>query len=860
LIEKNTGRFGLIVIWIVFLSGAISCIPLVQDVAFDLLIGDRFGADPGEPEYLPQAFVNWETPHVSPLDVSPDGSTLFAVNTPDNRVELFDLESDMPLPIGSVSVGLDPVSVRARSDSEIWVANHISDSISIVDVARLNVVKTIRCGDEPTDIGFAAGRAFVVCSQLNEVWVYNLSDLNSPPTILAIAGEDPRAVAVSPDGLQVYVAIFESGNDTSIVPHRSVSDPVGPYGGQNPVPISNRPFPEELMPPTGQPPRVAHLVRKDPQSGAWLDDNQTDWSQMVSWNLHDHDLAVINAESLEVGYVSSLMNLNMNLAVLPDGQVTVIGTEATNHIRFEPELTARFVHSVIGEANPAAMTATRIEDLNPHLAEAYASRTSTLPDEQRALSIADPRAIVWSADGRTGYVAGMGTNNVIVVDASLTRQAQFGVGEGPTGLRLDEQRGRLYVLNKFEATISVIDTGSLSELDRVAMFDPTPRAVRNGRPMLYDARRTSGLGVTACASCHVDARLDQLSWDLGNPDGQIDAFNQVCDDIGVVRVFDPADCEDFHPLKGPMTTQTLQGIIGTEPLHWRGDRNSLKDFNPAFVSLNGNDRPLTDEEMAAFEAFLETIRFPPNPFRNLDNSLKSELFGGNPIRGQESFLRDEIDGNDDVPIVSCNRCHQLPIGTQRAVAPAIRMRTPQSMKVPQLRNLYEKTGFSKDSQSNNRGFGFAHSGEMATLEEFLSFEVFLFGEDDAGRQKRQDVISFIMSLSVDTHAAIGQQATLDGTNNGDPRIGELLDLMLTLADTGQVGLVVKGWAGGEARGYAYVGDGVFQSDRAWEQRSAAELRAAATSGNELTWTVVPLGSAVRIGIDRDSDGVLDGDE
>ena len=54
--------------------------------------------------------------------------------------------------------------------------------------------------------------------------------------------------------------------------------------------------------------------------------------------------------------------------------------------------------------------------------------------------------------------------------------------------------GRAYVLNRFDATISVLDTASLTELTRVAFFDPTPAVIRTGRPMLYDTQRTSGTG------------------------------------------------------------------------------------------------------------------------------------------------------------------------------------------------------------------------------------------------------------------------------------------------------------------------------------------------------------------------------
>ena len=84
--------------------------------------------------------------------------------------------------------------------------------------------------------------------------------------------------------------------------------------------------------------------------------------------------------------------------------------------------------------------------------------------------------------------------------------------------------------------------------------------------------------------------------------------------------------------------------------------------------------------------------------------------------------------------------------------------------------------------------------------------------------------------------------------------------MLSLADAGAVGVVVKGRQGGITRGYAYLGAGQFQSDRAAESLSAAALRAAAAPGSELTYTVVPEGCQTRIGVDRDSDGFLDRDE
>ena len=78
------------------------------------------------------SFVLFESGQVRPLALSPDGRTLFAVNTPDNRLEVFHVSEKGLNHLGSISVGLEPVSVAARSNNEVWVVNHLSDSISIV--------------------------------------------------------------------------------------------------------------------------------------------------------------------------------------------------------------------------------------------------------------------------------------------------------------------------------------------------------------------------------------------------------------------------------------------------------------------------------------------------------------------------------------------------------------------------------------------------------------------------------------------------------------------------------------------------------------------------------------------------------
>ena len=868
-----------------------------------------------------QTFVNWETPHVHPLDLTPAGTRLLAVNTPDDRLEVFDASGPDLVRLPAIPVGIDPVSVRARGETEAWVVNHVSDSISIVDLVTGRVRATLQTEDEPCDVVFAGDpeRAFVTCSQVNTVLVFDPADLDAAPTEIAIDGEDPRALAVSNDGMTVYAAIYESGNATTILggrptnstPPDVVSDPLGPHGGLNPFPNAGANWDPSLNTDLPPPPKVDLIVRKDDQD-RWLDDIGGDWTQLVSgslaansgrpvgWDMPDRDVAVIATDTLAVMYLTRLMNINMAIAVRADDSVTVVGTDATNERRFEANNNGTFVRALMADVGQAKA----VHDLNPHL-----SYTVTqAPQALRDLSIGDPRGIAWRSDGAVGYVTGMGSNNLILVDGSGNRlSTPIEVGEGPTGIVLHEPSSRAFVLNKFDSSISVVDTVLEVENERVPFYDPSPDAIKVGRKHLYDTHATSGLGQVSCASCHVDARMDRLAWDLGDPSGPMgDLVGQnLGANLPVLQIdgFTPP-----HPMKGPMTTQTLQDIIGLEPLHWRGDKSGIEEFNPAFVNLQGDDTLLTATEMQELEDFLATIHFPPNPNRNLDNTLPTDLplpghfttgaFGpaGQPLpngNAQSAFDNLYQPPHIFAQGVSCITCHTVPSGTgsnwtwngvgfdplplgpdgESHLTVVELLGNDFASKVPQLRNMHEKTGFNLTQLENNAGFGYRTSGVDDSLERFLSRNIFELAND----QEVADLVAFMLSFaggdltgsdgseelrppsspSKDTHAAVGAQATLgSGLQPTGPSVAELI----AIADTSSVGLVAKSLQNDEARGYVYTGASSWQSDRSAEVETTASLESKAAAGAEITYTVVPLGTQNRIGIDRDGDGYFDRDE
>lgn len=904
-------------------------------------------------------FVNWETGHVSPLALTPDGKKLLAVNTADNRLEVFviprpaagprsTLPSLPPMPLagGSIPVGLDPISVRARSNNEAWVVNGISDSISIVNLRTMNVIRTLNTEDEPADVVFAGSplRAFVTCGQASKLMIFDLADLDAAPTILDIEGEEPRAMAVSPDGSKVYIAVFESGNNTTILGAHGqgsvVQHVAGPYGGQDPPPNDGVNFNPPINPnlPVAAPP-MGLIVKKNAQ-GEWWDDNTGNWTdfvtgllapvtgRIVGWDMIDNDVIVVDANTLDMSALTGMMNLCMAISVNPaSGNVTVVGTEATNHIRFEPVLKSRFVRVNLAIGSLADPDAPTISDLNPHLDYSDAqiaaqADAGTASQALRDQSLGDPRAVIWTADGSKGYVTGMGSNNVIAIDATGARLGNpIVVGEGPTGAVLNGDGSRLYVLNKFGSSISVVDTASNGVVSTLPIHDPSPSAIKLGRKFQYDTHLTSGLGQVSCAACHVDAKIDRIAWDLGNPAGEMVDFGQNCGyDLESV-------CEDFHPMKGPMLTQTLQDIVGHEPLHWRGDKPGVEDFNGAFTGLQGDDVQLTDPEMQLYEDFLATIAMPPNPFRNLDNSLPTSVvlehqlasgrfddegglqFGepmlpGNAVDGMDVFRFRPQHAAGPGQTATCRMCHAFPMGSgapvifngDRANFPILGEYVPippgpkgehylmttglsfaqkrRTFKVPQLRNLYKRVGFERASERSRNGFGFFNDGGEQLEQFFARFPNFV------SDQEVSDMVAFMLAFSggdlpstpgelleppgalgQDTHAAVGKQLTFNAANVNDAGAIAYLDSLIAIADAGKIGLVAKGRVAAVQRGYVYVGGGQFQSDKAGDALVAtAALRGGAGVGSELTFTAVPIGTQVRIGIDRDADGIADGDE
>jgi len=895
-----------------------------------------------------QSFVTFESGQVRPLALSPDRTHLFAVNTPDNRLEIFSVGGSGDLVhSGSVPVGLEPVAVAARTNTEVWVVNHLSDSVSIVDVSSNppRVTRTLLVGDEPRDIVFAGtsgNRAFITTAHRGQnsgvppsdlttaglgradVWVFDATNLGNtlggtPLTKLTFFGDTPRALAASPSGNRVYAAVFHSGNRTATINEAGVCDDASGSPNNTVAPactVNGTTLPGGTPNPDTnvqgvKGPEVGLVVRFNPADNHWEDRLGRAWDPVIKFTLPDLDVFVIDASAATPGppttgvqNFAGVGTILFNMVTNPvSGKIYVTNTDARNEVRFEgpgtiastmpPMTTGGAPFTVRGHLHEARVTvldpnsgSVNARHLNKHLDTAASYPQPGLA--AKADSLATPLGMAVTSDGTTLYVAAFGTAAVGVFDTAQLEANTFTPsvmnhipvsGGGPSGLVLNEAQGKLYVFNRFDNSVSVIDTTVNAEVDHLPVFNPEPASVVAGRPMLYDALATSSNGEASCSSCHIFGDFDSLAWDLGNPDDVQLADNNTFE----FNLNCPAN---FHPIKGPMTTQTLRGMANDGPMHWRGDRsgannpggNSLDEnaafnrFLPAFDSLIGRgspDAPVSATDMQKFADFILQVMMPPNPVRALDNSLNSDQANGRAIFTNTNRLSDTVR--------FCGGCHTLDpandhFGTQGRMSFEGEV---QCFKIPQLRNMYQKVGMfgmaansqikaSPNTQGANefgnqgpqiRGFGFIHDGSVDRLFHFHRAQVF-----DLTETESQQMEQFMMAFDTDLAPIVGQQITLTSANSGV--VGPRIDLMIARAALNECDVVVKGNLGGVQRGWVRQANGAFKSDRAADATlTDAQLRAqAATAGQERTYTCVPFGSGTRIGIDRDLDGCLDFDD
>lgn len=986
-----------------------------------------------EPPQAKADFIGFESGQVRPIAKSIDGKQLLVTNTSNNSLDIFSINSTGELSLEqSLPVGLEPVSVAIHQQTA-WVVNHVSDSISLIDIASTpaKIIRTLLVGDEPKDIVFADNKAFITTAHRGQqrmnpaltdvdgagdpklhqagqgradIWVFDATEQGNtlggkPLKIMSLFGDTLRGLAVTPDKSTIYAGVLNSGNQTAAV-HESVmcygyeDDEYGAYPCQvldemtSPNGLADGYLPGGRTAPgvnaEGKPqPWTSMIVKYDNDTGQWLDSKGRNFSNGVRFTLPDLDVFAIDTKSLQQKSAYKHVGTTLfNLVVNPsNGNVYVTNTDANNNTRFEgagdfakSTVQGNIAKSRISVINPNAQTV-KARHLNRHIN--YADLKGNSNVKQHSLST--PLQLAISNDGSTLYSAVIGSNKIAKLptkqleqdkywdnsgeefDPKALSQNYLTVTGGPSGLLLDESKQRLYVFTRFDNAIVTINLNDNSESQRLKLATPEPVEFSAGRQILYDANRSSSNGESACASCHVFGDTDHLSWNLGNPDGTngenpqpfptenlselgcvlIGPEDESCQLLEIIN--GDGDKRTFAAMKGPMGTQTMRGMHNHGHMHWRGDRaigyfgndteqtldehTSFKNFIVAFEGLLGLDIHLPasvtasnkstevialENDIDDFANFMLKVALPPNPIRQLDNSLSvsaqrgADFFHGD--RRSDGAETDTPINGDSVDGVNCQGCHGVDhsqgfYGSRGEIAHGGEI---QILKVPQLRNLYTRVGMfglpdregflpshTKQHQGEQiRGFGFLHDGATDQLLNFLKGAVFDNGEagcpDGADERygchfnegaigipdeiTRQGLVDYMMEFDNDLAPIVGQQITLN--SNAPAAVSQRIALFEQRAQTvftskilgGEVtecDLIALGQIDGKQRGYLFdTQTKKYRSDAALEPMlSPSELHSlATTSNNSLTFTCTVPGKGWQSALDRDLNSTLNFDE
>ena len=866
-------------------SGAVATSPAPADSTAPPT-GTRL--DGPRPVAEPREFVTFESGQVRPLALDPAAGKLFAVNTPDGRVEVLDTNGSLTL-TDSITVGLEPVALALAPDGRLWVVNHLSDSVSIVDLAQAPpaVVQTLWVGDEPRDIVFAGPQrklAFISTVHRGQhspvdpalttpgvgradVWVFDSTDPGAGAgqalTILTLFGDTPRALAASEDGSTVYAAVFKSGNRTSVISPELATVKEGPFDNVDGI----------RAPDSG-------LIVVE-RGGSWVDPvSNRSWDLAVPYTLPDLDVFEIDAMASppaptvsHAGVGTILFNMVTNPVT---GTLYVSNLDARNRVRFAgaPVGASSTIRGHVADNQVTVIGAGGVtpRKLNKHLDFA----SDTISAENKARTLSQPMGMAVSGDGTRLFVTAFGSSKLAVYDTAALESDSFQPdldqqvplsGGGPSGVVLDEAGRRAFVMTRFDNGISVVDTDTLSETQHLQLFNPEPPVVVRGRRFLYDANVSSLRGNDACASCHIFGDNDALAWDLGEPAGSVQTLSNTFINISAAaRPF------SFHPMKGPMTTQSMRGLRGHGPMHWRGDRSgsaraegetleeaAFKEFNEAFDSFFAGDA-LGEQDLQDFTDFALQITYPPNPLRGLDNGLDAEQSEGLRLYN-EGVVRVQT-GLREV----CAQCHPIDpaagvFGT-RGLMSDNAQQGERNFKIPHFRDQYQKVGmfgfgFNSGTATGPqiRGFGFNHNG--ATSGNFVV--------EDLGRP-RQEIAAlraFLFAFPTESPPITGQQATVSPSS--PPSVLAQLDLLIARAvvtsPVPECDLVASMVLSGQTRRWLLNETHSFTPDAAGDPPISREaLLALASELRPLTFLCVPWGSGVRVALDRDLNGVMNGDE
>ena len=514
--------------------------------------------------------------YASPLEVllSPDGTRLYVLCQTSEEIRVLDAASYAV--IGKIAVGHTPRGFSLSPDgARLFVTNSWDDTLSVIDTSKLEVVATWPVGAEPSSVveDREGKRLFVANRISSDVAVLNAETGVEEKRLLG--GRGASYLALSPDGTKIYA--------THVYPN----------------PAAYRTAPESEI--TVIDVKRAVVLERMPLhaiAGVFHAAFSTDGRLGVVAEYHPKNLVTL--AHLEHGGAF-------------EDTITVFGADVGKTVEVPLDELERYVSQPFGVA------------IAPDKSRIYV--TSGGSESVTVIDVA--RLLRYIHAHPSGFVEDLSASSNYVV-------ARIAVGLNPRGLVLSKDGRGLFVANRLDDTISVIDTRSNKVTSTIKLEGPKKvSAIRHGEQTFYTARY-SFQGQIACANCHIDSTFDGITWNL-EPDG-----------FG----------------RNTVDNKMLEGVKDTEPYKWTGTNPNIPtECGPRTEKYFWRSEQYDNLTLADLSVYVRSLEPRPNRWRLPGGELTPAQERGKAIfeRTMDKFGKPVTEYN------RCSFCHSGPKGTNHKI-------------------------------------------------------------------------------------------------------------------------------------------------------------------------------------------------
>jgi YVTN family beta-propeller protein len=512
--------------------------------------------------------------YASPLEMllSPDGSQLYVLCQGTGEVRVLSTASGRELE--AIPVGRMPRGFSFSPDgSRLFVVNSWDDTVSVIDTRKGAVTAAWKAGFEPSSIvEDRAGTLLFIADRIgNNVTVLDAATGEEKETLEA--GRGASYLALSADGSHLYATHVYPNPGQPRTQSKSEITVIDPVHAQVVDRIS---LPDIAG--------VFHVaISRDAHLG-------------VAAELHPKNLVPLAHVEHGWAFVDTL---------------TVFGSDVGRPVEVP------------------------LDELDHYFALPFG--VAITPDKSRIYVSHGGSDCVTVIDARKMLVYIHAHPQLFAEDLSASAHyviARIAVGKNPRGTLLNRDGSKLYVTNRLDDTISVIDTKTDRVTQTFHLRGPEGiSALRRGEQTFYTAKYAFQ-GQFGCSNCHIDSTFDALTWDL-EPDG-----------LG----------------RDIVANRLIEDLRGTEPFKWNGGNPSLAvECGPRTEKYFWRSQTFDDRTLTDLVLYIRNLPSRSNRFRTDSGSLTAAQ-----ERGRAVFYRTADNLGQPIPETNqCAYCHSGPKGTDQ---------------------------------------------------------------------------------------------------------------------------------------------------------------------------------------------------